>query len=176
MSAKGTEGLGEKRPSPGNSGIPLYHGFPSPPGHPWWRDGLCWFKLLYLMAKVNAYTLVRVNWRLNTFCRKECPGRVANWLNTQGLSRYLISTETARFLCYDWMPWSFMWDAVVTCSRAGRAWQGAGPMRALFSAKFYRVWPNSVWWYSPLAPHILSFDLPTFFFHLSPALLSVFTA
>jgi hypothetical protein len=37
---------------------------------------------------------------LNTFCRKGCPGRKAHWLNTQGLSRYLISMENSNFLCY----------------------------------------------------------------------------
>ena len=41
-----------------------------------------------------------VDQRLNTFCRNGCPGREAHWLNTRGLSRYLISTENSRFLCY----------------------------------------------------------------------------
>jgi hypothetical protein len=31
--------------------------------------------VFYLMANVNAYTLLRVNQGLNTFCGRECPGR-----------------------------------------------------------------------------------------------------
>ena len=52
------------------------------------------------MADVNSYNLLRMNQGLNTFCRKGCPGREAHWLNTRGLSRYLISMENSRFLCY----------------------------------------------------------------------------
>ena len=35
--------------------------------------------------KLDAYHLLKVDLRLNTFCRKECPGREAYWLNPQGL-------------------------------------------------------------------------------------------
>jgi hypothetical protein len=52
------------------------------------------------MADRNIY-LLRVNQRLNTFCRKGCPGKEAHWLNTGGLSRYLIRMENCRFLCCD---------------------------------------------------------------------------
>jgi hypothetical protein len=45
-----------------------------------------------------TYVLLSVNQELNTFFRKECPGREAHWMNTPGLSRYLISMENARFL------------------------------------------------------------------------------
>ena len=38
-----------------------------------------------------------MNQGLNTFCSKGCSGREAHWLNTQGLSRYLISMVG---LCY----------------------------------------------------------------------------
>jgi hypothetical protein len=34
-----------------------------------------------LVVKINAYDLLRVDQRLNTFCRKECPGREAYCLN-----------------------------------------------------------------------------------------------
>lgn len=47
-----------------------------------------------------TYILPRVNQRLNNFCRKGCPGSETNWLNTLGLSRYLIGMEIMhRFLC-----------------------------------------------------------------------------
>jgi hypothetical protein len=53
-----------------------------------------------VMADVNSYNLLRMNQGLNTFCRKGCPGREAHWLNTRGLSGYLISMENSRFLWY----------------------------------------------------------------------------
>jgi hypothetical protein len=46
------------------------------------------------MVDEEAYILLRVSQRLNSFCRKGCPGREAHWLNT----RYLISMENSRFL------------------------------------------------------------------------------
>jgi hypothetical protein len=49
------------------------------------------------MAGEDASNLLRVNKKLNSFCRKGCLGREAHWLNTQGLSRYLISTKNSRF-------------------------------------------------------------------------------
>lgn len=45
-------------------------------------DGPCMSKLLYLMAGVNAYIILKVNQGLNTFCREECLGREAHQLNT----------------------------------------------------------------------------------------------
>lgn len=42
----------------------------------------------------------RVNQRLNTSCRMECPGKEVHWLDTPSLSRYLISMENSRFLFY----------------------------------------------------------------------------
>ena len=99
------------------------------------KDGPCLSKLLYLMADVNVYILLKVNQELNTFCGKECPGREAHWLNTQGLSRYLISMENSRFLCYmtdchgllSGVPWLHVPDQVV--------WQGAGPTPAVLSSE-----------------------------------------
>jgi hypothetical protein len=38
------------------------------------------------MVDEDVYVLLRVNQRLNTFCRKGCPGREAHWLNTLGLA------------------------------------------------------------------------------------------
>ena len=35
--------------------------------------------------KMGAYHLLRVDQRLNTFCRKECLGREAYWLSPLGL-------------------------------------------------------------------------------------------
>lgn len=52
------------------------------------------------MVAVNAYPFLRVTQGLNTFCEKECPGREAQWLNTRGLSRYLISVENSWCSCY----------------------------------------------------------------------------
>jgi hypothetical protein len=52
------------------------------------------------MADMNAHVLVRVNQELNTFYRKGCLARDTHWLNTQGLSRYLISMENSRFSYY----------------------------------------------------------------------------
>jgi hypothetical protein len=53
------------------------------------------------MVDVNAYTSLRVNQGLNTYCEKECPGREeTHQLHTQGLSRHLISMENFRVLCY----------------------------------------------------------------------------
>ena len=49
------------------------------------------------MVDEDAYILLSVDQRLNTFCRKECPGRKAHWLNTWGLSRHLISMEKSKF-------------------------------------------------------------------------------
>lgn len=42
---------------------------------------------------MDAPGLLKVDHRLNSFCRKECLGREAYWLNPQGSSRYLISME-----------------------------------------------------------------------------------
>lgn len=52
------------------------------------------------MMDVNAYALLRVYQVLNTFCKKERPGREAHWLNAWGLSRCYINIENSRFLCY----------------------------------------------------------------------------
>lgn len=53
------------------------------------------------MVDVNVYTLLRVNQELNSFCRKECLGREADWLNLLVLSRYLIIMERSKIL-YDY--------------------------------------------------------------------------
>lgn len=64
---------------------------------------------------------------LNTFSRKGCPGREVYWLNTRGLSRYFISMETSRFLCYvtgyHGPHNGVLWLCV---SRTDRPWLGAG--------------------------------------------------
>jgi hypothetical protein len=39
----------------------------------------------YSLWKMGAYQLLRVDQRLNTFCREECPGRDVYWLNPRGL-------------------------------------------------------------------------------------------
>ena len=44
--------------------------------------------------KMGAYNLLKVDRRLNTFYRKECPGKQAYWLTLRA-SRYLISTENS---------------------------------------------------------------------------------
>ena len=115
-------------------------------------------KLFYLMVNVNAYTLLGVNQRLNTFCEKGCPGREAHWLNTQGLSRHLISMENSRFLCYmtnchgpfSGVSWLCVPDQVV--------WQRAGSMPAILNSEipwdlsWLSLTSSSVWWHGPPAP------------------------
>lgn len=41
--------------------------------------------IAFSLWKMVAYPLLRVDQRLNTFRRKECPEREAYWLNPQGL-------------------------------------------------------------------------------------------
>jgi hypothetical protein len=60
-------------------------------------DSPCLFKLLYSWQMRIHRTLLRMNQRLNNFCRKVFPGREAHWLNTLGLSIYLISIESSKF-------------------------------------------------------------------------------
>ena len=48
--------------------------------------------------KIGACHLLRVDQRLNFFCRKECPGREVYWLHLHDLSRYLISMEHSVFV------------------------------------------------------------------------------
>jgi len=95
---------------------------PSPSHPPWRKDRPCLFKLLYLMADVNACIHLWVK-GLNTFCWKEWPGREAHWLNAWGLARYLISIENSRFLCYmtdcPGPPWSVVVPEQVDM---GREW------------------------------------------------------
>ena len=47
----------------------------------------------------DIYDLLRVDQRVNTFCKKGCLGREAYWLNPWGLSRYLTIMKKSRFLC-----------------------------------------------------------------------------
>lgn len=60
------------------------------------RDSPC-LSILFAHSsswKIGAYNILRVNQRLNTFYRKECPGREAYCLNPRaGPSRYLIGME-----------------------------------------------------------------------------------
>ena len=85
-STESSERLGE-RPSPDlgtalyNEGLPLLI----------LGEGAC-ANCFIVMVVMNAFILLRVNQGL-TFCRKGYPGKKAHWLNTQGLSRYLISME-----------------------------------------------------------------------------------
>ena len=50
---------------------------------------------LFLVEK-GIYDLLRVDQKLNTFCRKRSSRREVYWLNPWGLSRYLICMETSR--------------------------------------------------------------------------------
>ena len=98
-------------------------------------DSPCLSKLFYLVVNVNAYTLLRVNQGLKPFFGKGCPGREAHWLNTPGLSGYLINMENARFLCYmtychgplSCVSWLCVPDQVV--------WQGAGSTPVIFNSE-----------------------------------------
>jgi hypothetical protein len=63
------------------------------------EENPCLSKLLYLVEAVNAYISLQENQGLNSLCGKECPGREAHWINTWGLSKYLIIMEDSRFLC-----------------------------------------------------------------------------
>ena len=49
-----------------------------------------------LMVEKDAYNLLRVDQKLNTFPRREYLGREACWLDIKGLSRYFISLENSR--------------------------------------------------------------------------------
>jgi hypothetical protein len=49
------------------------------------------------VADEDAYSLLRVDHRLNTFSRKECLGREVYCLNPWDPFRYLISMENSRF-------------------------------------------------------------------------------
>ena len=72
-----------------------------PPSPPRWflmRETVLGSKLFIdcSLWKMDAYQLLRVDQRLNTFCRKECLGREAYWLNLpQSPSRYLISMKNS---------------------------------------------------------------------------------
>jgi hypothetical protein len=111
-----------------------------------------------MMANVNVYTLFRVNQGLNTFFGKECPGREAHWLNTQGLPRYLNCMRNSKFLCYgtdyhgplSGVSWLHVPDQVV--------WQGVGSNPAALESEI--PWglnlldlTSSVWRHGPLASH-----------------------
>lgn len=102
------------------------------------KNSLCLIKLFYLIVNVNAYTLIRVNQGLNTCSRKKCPGREAHWLNTQGLSAYLISTENPRFSCY---PTDAM---ILSVGCHGYQFQARGLGSLDLTS-------SSLWWHSPLA-------------------------
>ena len=127
--------------------------FPLPPPHLWWP---LMSSLLYLLGNINVYTLLKVNQRLNTFCGKKGPGRKADWLNTQGLSRYLI------ILC-DWLPWFSQWDVLVMCSIAG-SFTGTGPKPTILNSEFHRFWAHSalqffclVAWFACSTSHTIRF-------------------
>lgn len=86
---------------------------------------LCLFKLFYLMAGVNAYTLLRVNQGVK--CLLWCSGKEAHLLSTLGLSKCLIGIEilrltgseltqpyqffcqVAQFFCPTYNPVSLIW-------------------------------------------------------------------
>jgi hypothetical protein len=88
--------------------------------------------LLYLMVGVNSYILLRGNLGLNSFC-----GRVPRKGSSlpRHLSRFLISMESSRLLCYmtdchgppGGVSWLCVPDQVV--------WQGAGPTPAVLSSE-----------------------------------------
>jgi hypothetical protein len=69
-------------------------------------DGSSW--------KMGACHIPRVDQRLNTFCKKECPGRKAYWLNPQSLSGYLISMENSVliYMAIGYVPTSGVWSHV----------------------------------------------------------------
>ena len=120
-------------------------------------DGHCFFKLFYLMANVNAYTLLRVNQGLNIFCWKKCPRRKAHWLNTWGPSRYLISRENSRFLLpCDWLSQSSQCGAMIRYSRLGSL-AGSWPHQfcdSLGGLSLHNFTSSSAWWHGPLAPYL----------------------
>jgi hypothetical protein len=87
MNPKSTEGLGERRPSSWRFGRGFLPRSPAPalppPPPPFVairkEETILACPNFYLIANVNAYTLLWVNQGLNTFCRKGCPGREAHW-------------------------------------------------------------------------------------------------
>ena len=70
------------------------------------------------LQKLDAYHLLKVDLRLNTFCRKECPGREAYWLNPQGLQ---IPHQHGE-LCSDYHDLS---DSYAECGHVTGAWSEA---------------------------------------------------
>jgi hypothetical protein len=92
--------------------------------------------------------LFRVNQGLNTVGRKEWPGRAAPWLNYGGLSRYLISMENSRCLCYmtdhHGPPSGLSWLPV---PEQVQKWVGAQvsevPGLSSLSLTSFSVWPHS---------------------------------
>lgn len=88
--------------------------------------------------------------------KREWPGREAHWLNTWDLSTYLISMENSRVCCCLFLCLSFFffffsvtichspsqWAVMVTCSRTGKAWQGADSPGILY---LLNCTSSSVW-------------------------------
>ena len=111
----------ERRSSPGDLDKALYN-----EDLPQWQSlmkemVLACLNCFIFMVNVNISLLLRVNQGLNNFFRKGCLGREAHRLNT----RYLISMQNSRFYATRLVVMGLSGVVMVTCSRTGRAWQGA---------------------------------------------------
>lgn len=90
------EGLGERRPSPGDLDMALYdEGLPQ---RSLMQKCPYFFKLFYLMEDMNVYILLRVKLIKYLLC-EGMPTKGSSLAEHSGLSRYLINMENSRFLC-----------------------------------------------------------------------------
>lgn len=111
--------------------------------------------------RMSAYHLLRVEQRLNTFCRKGCPGRDACCLNLFGA--YLATSLAQRTVC------SVLWDQW-SHSLCGESWSRA-PGQESGQEKVNRLLSSCVscwgfWTYSTI-PSFLAWSIaphmPTLF-------------
>lgn len=86
------------------------------------------------------------------------PRRKAHWLNTQVLSRYLISMKTSRILCYVTDCHGFFsgvsWLCIPEEVEFGRNLAQGLPYSILSFMGVFNLTSSSVWWHGLLAPHI----------------------
>lgn len=68
----------------------------SPHGGSWWERQSLIVQTVFSWWENDAYNLLRVDQRLNAFCRKECLRREAHWISPwTGPPRYFINMESS---------------------------------------------------------------------------------
>jgi hypothetical protein len=111
------------------------------------------------MAEGGCIRRTQCRSEINTFCRKECPGREAYWLNPpQGPSKYLISMENSGASCYmtnchlplGVLLWSHaphrIWSGADSNAYHSQLWELLGFLNLLNLTRF------SVWWQGSTCP------------------------